>query len=86
MGFALWLDTPARLAWVQGTQEYRAMGAAVIAINGQFRHRDFHSRRGRPPHLTNNFAGFFGSLEEVNEFLRSRVRKPKPAVTPHHAL
>jgi hypothetical protein len=86
MGFALWLDTPARLAWVRGTQEYRAMGAAVIAINGQFRHRDFHSRRGRPLHLTNHFAGFFGSLEEVNEFLRSRTRKHKPAVTPHHAL
>ena len=44
MGFALWLDTPARVAWAQGTQEYRAMGAAVIAINGQFRHRDFNSR------------------------------------------
>lgn len=86
MGFALWLDTPARLAWVQGTQEYRAMGAAVIAINGQFRHRDFHARRARPLHLTNNFAGFFGSLEEVNEFLRSRVRKPRRTATPHQAL
>jgi hypothetical protein len=87
MGFALWLDTPARLAWVQGTQEYRAMGAAVIAINGQFRHRDFNSRRTRPVHLTNNFAGFFGSLEEVNEFLRSRNRAtPKRFVTPPQAL
>jgi hypothetical protein len=87
MGFALWLDTPARVAWAMGTQEYRAMGAAVIAINGQFRHRDFNSRRGRPLHLTNNFAGFFGSLEEVNEFLRARNRvKPKRQSTPHQAL
>jgi hypothetical protein len=89
MGFALWLDTPARVAWAQGTQEYRAMGAAVIAINGQFRHRDFNSRRNRPGHLTNQFAGFFGSLEEVNEFLRARTRravKSKPAATPPHAL
>jgi hypothetical protein len=87
MGFALWLDVPAKLAWVQGTQEYRPMGAAVIAITGQFRHRDFNARRGRPIHLTNDFAGFFGSLEEVNEFLRSRsFRKKKAAATPPHAL
>jgi hypothetical protein len=88
VGFAVWIDAPARLVWAQGTQEYRAMGAAVIAINGQFRHRDFNSRRGRPLHLTNNFAGFFGSLEEVNEFLRHRTRttKQKRVVTPPQAL
>jgi hypothetical protein len=89
MGFAVWLDRANGLAWAQGTQEYRPMGAAVIAITGQFRHRDFHSRRGRPLHLTNAFAGFFGSLEEVNEFLRSRTRarvKWKRLVTPPHAL
>ena len=88
MGFAVWLDTPARLAWAQGTQEYRPMGAAVIAITGQFRHRDFHARRGRPLHLTNHFAGFFGSLEEVNEFLRSRHRDRRSTArtTPPHAL
>ena len=85
MGFAVWLDTPNRLAWAQGTQEYRAMGAAVIAINGQFRHRDFQQRRGRPLHLTDRFAGFFGSLEEVNEFLRARPRTKRQA-TPPHAL
>jgi len=64
------------------------MGAAVIAINGQFRHRDFRSGHNRPGHLTNRFAGFFGSLEEVNEFLRARARgalKSKRATTPHHA-
>jgi hypothetical protein len=89
MGFAVWFDRANGLAWAQGTQEYRPMGAAVIAINGQFRHRDFHSTRGRPLHLTNAFAGFFGSLEEVNEFLRLRARtghKQKRAVTPPHAL
>jgi hypothetical protein len=89
MGFAVWLDTPRGLAWAQGTQEYRPMGAAVIAITGQFRHRDFHARRGRPVHLMNQFTGFFGSLEEVNVFLRSRTqatRKQKRAVTPPHAL
>ena len=89
MGFAVWLDAPAGLAWAQGTQEYRPMGAAVIAITGQFRHRDFHARRGRPAQLVNQFAGFFGSLEEVNEFLRARTRarvKRKGLVTPPHAL
>jgi hypothetical protein len=89
MGFAVWLDAPGGLAWAQGTQEYRPMGAAVIAITGQFRHRDFHARRGRPIHLVNHFAGFFGSLEEVNEFLRARTRvrvKRKGFVTPPHAL
>jgi hypothetical protein len=89
MGFAVWLDAPAGLAWAQGTQEYRPMGAAVIAITGQFRHRDFHGRRGRPVHLMNHFAGFFGSLEEVNEFLRSRTRaavRQRRAATPPHAL
>jgi len=88
MGFAVWLDTPNRLAWAQGTQEYRPMGAAVIAITGQFRHRDFHQRRGRPLHLTDRFAGFFGSLEEVNEFLRARPARPrvKRQATPPHAL
>lgn len=89
MGFAVWLDAPAGLAWAQGTQEYRPMGAAVIAITGQFRHRDFHARRTRPVQLTNHFAGFFGSLEEVNEFLRSRHRDRRRSAgrtTPPHAL
>ncbi len=84
MGFALWLDESKKLAWVQGTQEYRPMGTAVIAIGGQFRHRDFDGGRARPAHLANHFAGFFGSLEEVNQFLKSRP-KPKRRVTPHIA-
>ena len=77
MGFALWLDDENRLAWAQGTQEYRPMGAAVIAITGQFRHRDFLQRQSCPPRLERSFAGFFGSLEEVNQFLRSRPKRTR---------
>ncbi|HWZ34251.1 MAG TPA: hypothetical protein VNX18_23095 [Bryobacteraceae bacterium] len=76
MGFALWLDAEDRLAWAQGTQEYRPMGAAVIAITGQFRLRDFQQGQVRPARLHSSFAGFFGSLEEVNRFLRSRRKSP----------
>lgn len=72
MGFALWLDRENRLAWAQGTEEYRPMGAAVIAITGQFRHRDFKPAHLRPAHLERSFAGMFGSLEEINACLRSR--------------
>ncbi len=75
MGFALWVDTGNRLAWTQGTHEYRPMGAAVIAITDQFRPRDFHKMRRCPTCLKDSFAGFFGSLEEVNTHLRSRSRK-----------
>ena len=83
MGFALWVDTQSRLAWAQGTHEYRPMGTAVIAITDQFRHRDFRQMRRGPAHLRNSFAGFFGSLEEVNGRLRSRSRW-KLRVTPSH--
>lgn len=81
MGFALWLDRENGLAWAQGTQEYRPMGAAVIAIKGQFRHRDFRQTQARPAKLEKSFAGFFGSLEEVNAFLRSRAER-KTRATP----
>jgi len=82
MGFALWIDRDSRLAWAQGTQEYRPMGAAVIAVTSQFRHRDFHRARHRPPSLTDSFVGFFGSLEEVNAFLKRRrqwIPRPTPS-------
>ena len=81
MGFAVWIDEKKRLAWAQGTQEYRPMGTAVIAVTGQFRHRDFDQRRARPVSLRGAFAGFFGSLEEVNRFLKSR-KPAKPRQTP----
>jgi hypothetical protein len=71
LGFALWIDTDSNMAWVEGTHEYRPMGTAVIARSDQFRQRDFRQTRRRPAHLENSFAGFFGSLEEVNARLRT---------------
>lgn len=84
MGFALWIDRPNRLAWAQGTQEYRPMGAAVIAVTGQLRHRDFDRHRRAPDHLNDSFVGFFGSLEEVNQFLKSQA-KARHRRTPFYA-
>jgi hypothetical protein len=73
MGFALWIDDGKDLVWAQGTHEYRPMGIAVIARTDQFRHRDFTPHRRRPAHLENAFAGFYGSLEEVNASLRAQM-------------
>jgi hypothetical protein len=85
MGFALWMDAENGTAWAQGTHEYRPMGAAVIASTDQFRHRDFRQARRRPASLRNSFAGFFGSLEEVNVHLRGSARR-KLRSTPAHLL
>lgn len=85
MGFALWIDAEARLAWAQGTHEYRPMGTAVIARTDQFRQRDFTQTRKRPPHLRTSFVGFFGSLETVNEYLRGN-HDGKLRFTPAHLL
>jgi hypothetical protein len=82
MGFALWIDRENGLAWAQGTHEYRPMGAAVIADTDRFRPRDFQQTRRRPTDSENCFAGFFGSLEEVNESLHSGARwilRPTPS-------
>jgi hypothetical protein len=84
MGFALWIDRPNRLAWAQGTQEYRPMGAAVIAVTGQLRHRDFDRQRRAPVQLQDSFVGFFGSLEEVNQYLSRQSKAPKRG-TPFYA-
>ncbi len=83
MGFGLWIDGVERVAWASGTHEYRPMGAAVLAVTDQFRPRDFHQQRRLPARLRNSFAGFFGSLEEVNQYLRraragSRALKLRP--------
>ncbi|MBL8236476.1 MAG: hypothetical protein JNM66_03600 [Bryobacterales bacterium] len=75
MGFALWRSDDQ--AWAQGTHEYRPMGCAVIAVNGQFRAPDFHRYRRPPGRNSPLFVGLFGSLEEVNEFLRRA--KPRPS-------
>jgi hypothetical protein len=85
MGFALWIDTADGLLWAQGTHEYRPLGAAVIASTDQFRPRDFRQRRRRPVRLHRSFVGFFGSLEEVNVRLRSKVRW-RARATPAHLL
>jgi hypothetical protein len=85
MGFGLWIDNENGLAWAQGTHEYRPMGAAVISATDQFRHRDFRQTRKRPSSLQRSFAGFYGSLEEVNVRLRSRA-KFKVRATPAHLL
>jgi hypothetical protein len=83
MGFALWIDHADRVAWVQGTHEYRPLGTAALAVTDQFRNRDFSQRRCAPPHLRNSFVGFFGSLVTVNEYLRSSA-KPVMRRTPAH--
>jgi hypothetical protein len=83
VAFALWIDESEGIAWAQGTHEYRPMGAAAIAVTDQFRARDFRQTRRRPARLRNSFAGFFGSLEEVNRHLRLR-RRPRPRPTPAH--
>lgn len=71
MGFAVWIDRKTSLAWAMGTHEYRPMGTAVVAATDQFRHRDFQQGRRRPGGLEQSFAGFYGSLEEVNAGLRT---------------
>jgi len=83
VGFAVWIDAEERVVWAQGTHEYRPMGTAVIAISGQFRHRDFVQDRELPMHLRPRFAGFFGSLETVNEFLLSPETRPLRRTPPH---
>jgi hypothetical protein len=61
------------------------MGMAVIASTDRFRHRDFQQTRKRPKKLQNSFAGFFGSLEEVNDQLRKHENWKRKA-TPAHLL
>jgi hypothetical protein len=75
MGFALWMSDDE--AWAQGTHEYRPMGCAVIARNGQFRAPDFSRYRRCPDRRSPLFVGLFGSLEEVNVYLgKGRARTP----------
>ena len=85
MGFALWIEQDALLAWAQGTHEYRPMGTAVLGVTDQFRPADFRPRRRCPSRLDRTFIGLFGSLEELNVFLREsrgskrRVLRPTAA-------
>ena len=73
MGFALWIDDDT--AWAQGTHEYKPMGAAVIAVNGLFRARDFSRYRRGPDRMAPTFQGLFASLEDVNARLQSQAFK-----------
>lgn len=84
MGFALWIDREEGLAWARGTHEYRPLGTAVVALSDQFRNKDFQPTRKSPVHLQQCFAGFFGSLETVNQYLREPSRTLRP--TPAHLL
>jgi hypothetical protein len=85
VGFAVWIDEQRAQVWAQGTHEYRPLGVAVIARTDQFRHRDFWPRRRVPPELRGSFAGFFGSLEEVNVQIRA-VGRWRKRTTPAHLL
>ncbi len=85
MGYALWIDRSRGLAWAQGTHEYHPLGTAAISFTDRFRRRDFRQSRRRPTHLDHAFAGFFGSLEEVNASLAA-ARGRKPRATPAHLL
>jgi len=75
MGFALWIENDT--AWAQGTHEYKPMGAAVIAVNGRFRARDFSRYRRSPDRMARSFQGLFASLEDLNGQLHSRDSKIK---------
>lgn len=70
MGFALWIDDG--VAWAEGTHEYRPMGAAVIAATDLFHARDFDPHRPRRYDYDRSFTRFFGSLVELNDYLRER--------------
>ena len=76
MGFALCIAN--QQAWAAGTHDYRPMGAAVIAENGSFRARDFSRDRHAPGRRHPSFIGLFGSLEEVNVYLRKRPAARRP--------
>lgn len=79
MGFALWTSNDEAIA--AGTHEYRPMGCAVIARNGQFRARDFRRDRRAPDRRSPAFIGLFGSLEEVNVYLgKAATDKRSPEV------
>lgn len=46
------------------------MGVAVIAESQLFHLRDFSRRRPAPSRRSDDFQGLFGSLEDLNGYLR----------------
>ena len=78
MAFALWIDDD--LAWAQGTHEYRALGAAVIASSDLFTARAFSTERRGPPREKPTFAGLFSSIGDMNRhLLRERAQRNRAA-------
>lgn len=75
MGFALWIDR--ERAWARGTQEYRAMGVAVIAATDLFRPRDFRPSNCAPAPGPAGYEGLFASVGDLNRHLLAR-RRPWP--------
>ena len=73
MGFSLWIDGD--VAWASGTQEYRAMGTAVIAATDLFGPRDFRPRNRAPHSSPLRFAGMFASLGQINGYLLQLRRR-----------
>jgi hypothetical protein len=68
LGFELYVS--GGVARAEGTHEYRPMGTAVISVTDLFRARDFNARRPGTKDRTSDFAGFFASLVDLNDYLR----------------
>jgi hypothetical protein len=62
------------------------MGTAVIAQSDQFRAGDFSPERRRPRTLDAAFVGFFGSLEDLNRWVRRNPRSGILRRTPGHLI
>jgi hypothetical protein len=85
MGFALWIER--EVAWAEGTHEYRPMGVAVISVTDLFHSRDFHAGRAPRAERDRDFAGYFASVGDLNNYIRSRRNEPRnerQAAHPHH--
>jgi len=81
MGFALWVKDG--VARAEGTHEYRPMGIAIISLTDLFHARDFRPRRSQVPATEHDFAGFFASLGDLNDYLRKH-RHAQQTANPNH--
>ncbi len=68
LGFELYVS--GGVARAEGTHEYRPMGTAVISVTDLFRARDFDGRTAGTKERQTDFAGFFASLVDLNDYLR----------------
>jgi len=68
VGFELYVS--GGIARAEGTHEYRPMGTAVISATDLFRSRDFNPRCPGTKDRREDFAGFFASLVDLNDYLR----------------